>query len=134
MATDFLELDDDDRALIAAATELLRTRYVPSQHTVAAAVRTARGAVHTGVNLDSTGLGPCAETVAIGAAVTAGHTAITAVVAVHRRDQTYRVLSPCGNCRQLMLDYAPDAMVILNVDGRDVKAAVADLLPGAYTG
>jgi cytidine deaminase len=42
-------------------------------------------------------------------------------------------MSPCGNCRQLLLDYAPGLMVILAVDGVVKKAAARDLLPGPYT-
>jgi len=130
----YLELTQDDRALIAAAVDLLRARYTPSKHSVAAAVRCAGGAVYTGVNLNGTAFGPCAEPVAIGAAITAGETDIAAIVAVCKRDEEYQVLSPCGNCRQLMLDYAPDAMVILAVGGKPVKALARDLLPGPYTG
>lgn len=128
----FFELDDADRQLIAAAAEVLRARYEPDSITVASAVRCAGGRIYTGVNLDGSGFGPCAEQVALGAAVTAGETGVEAVVAVCRRGDDYPVLSPCGNCRQMMLRFAPEAVVILDVGGRALKAAVADLLPGPY--
>jgi len=130
----YLELTEDDRALISAAVETLRRTYTPSKHSVAAAVRCAGGDVYTGINLNGTAFGPCAEPVAIGAALTAGQADIAAIVAVCKREEEYQVLSPCGNCRQLMLDYAPDAMVILAVGGRPVKARARELLPGPYTG
>jgi len=130
----YLALTEDDQALVAAAVDTLRARYTPSRHSVAAAVRCAGGAVFTGVNLNGTAFGPCAEPVAIGAALTAGQADIVAIVAVCRREDAYHVLSPCGNCRQLMLDYAPDAMVILSVGGKPAKALARDLLPGPYTG
>jgi cytidine deaminase len=41
-------------------------------------------------------------------------------------------MPPCGNCRQLLLDYAPDAMVILNYKNKLVKVKVTDLLPSPY--
>ncbi|MCK4277514.1 MAG: cytidine deaminase [Phycisphaerae bacterium] len=137
MSTDcppFLPLDDDDRKLIAAAAEVLAERYDADKQTVAAAVLCDSGRIYTGVNLDSSGRGPCAEPVAIGAAVTAGDTAIRKVVAVCKCGPKYEVLSPCGNCRQIMLDYAPDAMVILADDAQPVKAPARALLPGPYTG
>jgi cytidine deaminase len=52
----------------------------------------------------------CAEAIAIGMAATAGDTEIEMIVAVNRVGQ---VVSPCGMCRELIADYAPDAMVIV---------------------
>ena len=54
------------------------------------------------------------------------------LVAVCKDGDDYPVLSPCGNCRQLVFDYSPDAMVILDLDGRVVKTEARNLLPGAY--
>lgn len=134
MNTQFLSLNDDDRKLIVTASELLRKRYNPSKHTVASVVLCGSGRVYTGVNIESSGIGPCAEPIAIGAALTAGETQLLKIVAVCKKAEKYEVLSPCGNCRQILLDYAPDAMVILNIDGEVVKTKNRNLLPGAYTG
>jgi cytidine deaminase len=128
----FLPIDGDDEKLIEAAREALRRAFLAHRHTVGAAVLCPSGRVYVGVNVEACGYGPCAEPIAIGAAFTAGEREIAKIVAVHREDDGYHVLSPCGNCRQLVFDYSPEAMVILNVDGRAVKAAARDLLPGAY--
>ena len=128
----FRELDSDDQTLIEAARETLRKRYRDGRHTVAAAVRCASGRVHTGINVEACGYGPCAEPIAIGAAFTQGDWDLQAVVAVCRRGDDYPVLSPCGNCRQLILDYAPEASVILQVDGVVMKTQARNLLPGPY--
>ena len=40
----------------------------------------------------------------------------------------YIVLSPCGNCRQLIFDYAPNCTVILSNEGKAVKARSENLL------
>jgi cytidine deaminase len=90
------------------------------------------GRVYTGVNIEACGYGPCAEPIAIGAAFSNGEQVIRAIVAVHKQGEAYVVISPCGNCRQLLVDYALDAMVILDVDGKTLKARARDLLPGAY--
>ena len=82
--------------------------------------------------MEACGYGPCAEPIAIGAAFTHGEKEIRAMVAVCKDGDEYCVLPPCGNCRQLLLDYAPDAMVILNDGGRYGKTQVRNLLPGAY--
>jgi len=56
-----------------------------------------------------------------------------AIVAVCKQGDDYPVLNPCGNCRQLVLDYAPEAMVIVNQGGEVVRALAHSLLPAAYT-
>ncbi len=127
------DLRAEDRALIASAREALRRGYVARRHGVAAAVRTRRGAIYLGLNLEGIH-GPCAEPVALGAAVTAGDREFESMVAVCRRGREYPVLSPCGNCRQILFDYAPEASVILRfADGRVARLSVAESLPGAFS-
>ena len=128
-----LPLDAADRRLIAAAKEALRRNYRPGRHSVGAAVRCASGRIYVGVNVEACGYGPCAEPIAIGTAFTNGEQELRAIVAVARRGRKCRVLSPCGNCRQLVLDYAPDAMVIFSGRrGSLQKTKARHLLPAAY--
>ena len=127
-----LALDESDRELIAAARDCLERNFTPGCHTVGCAVRMASGKVYCGVNVEACGYGPCAEPIAVGAAFTAGEREIAAIVAVCRGGEEYAVVSPCGNCRQLVLDYSPEAMVIFDLDGEAVKATARELLPGAY--
>ncbi len=127
-----LEVDAIDRELIAAAADVIRRNFREDRHTVGAAVRCSSGKTYVGVNVDSCGYGPCAEPIAVGAAISAGEKDILAIVAVEGRSGQFRVLSPCGNCRQLLLDYAPRAAVILQHEGSVVKVNVRDLLPAPY--
>jgi len=129
----FRAITAKDRELIAAARETLRRRYTPHRHTVGAALRTSSGRVYTSVDVEATPHAPCAEWVVIGQALTEGDGAIREIVAVTRRGRQYRVLPPCGSCRQILMDYAPDATVILTNGGKVVKARARDLLPGPYT-
>jgi len=126
------DLDTYDRALIEVARDTLRRNYRKGRHTVAAAVRTSMGHIYTGINIDSGSHGPCAEPIAVGAALTHGEREIEAIVAVSRRGSSYGVLSPCGTCRQLLIDYAPNATVIFRNSERDAKARARDLLPGPF--
>ena len=128
----FRRIDAEDKKLIDTAREALKRAYLRHCHTVGAAVLCPSGKVYVGVNVEACGYGPCAEPIAIGAAFTAGERAITKIVAVCRSGKRYPVLSPCGNCRQLVFDYSPDAEVIFALDGRVVKGRARDLLPGAY--
>ncbi len=126
-------LDEADEALIAAARETLLHAYHEVRHSVGAAVLAASGKVYTGVNVESCGAGPCAEPVALGAAISAGEQGLLAIVAVGGFDAPGYVLNPCGNCRQMMIDYAPDMLVIVGDEhGAHFKVRARDLLPFAY--
>jgi len=127
-----LPLDDNDRRLIQAAADTLDANYTPERHTVAAAVRTASGKIYTAVNIDTCAYGPCAEPIAIGTAFANRDTQILAIVAVRKHNAGHRTLPPCGNCRQLLIDYAPDALVILPLDNHNIKTPARDLLPLPY--
>ena len=118
-------LEERDRALIEAAGAAIRRNYDGENfhHTVGAAVR-------CGVNVYSIH-GACAEQVAIGSAITNGERVLEAIAAVRGKDGS-ELLPPCGNCRQLLADYAPECEVILPVNGVAQKVPAKDLLPFAY--
>ena len=125
-----IPLDEGDARLIEAARATLERNFHRARHTVAAAVLCSSGRIYTGINIESLN-GPCAESVAMGAAFTNGERDITAIVSVTRRRERYPVLSPCGNCRQMMVRYAPEAMVIFDKDGEPAKTRAKNLLPNA---
>ncbi len=129
---DYQPLDAADFKLVEAARAVLRARYLPERHTVGAAVRCGSGKVYTGVNIRTCGYGPCAEATAIGTAFTAGERDVLSVVAVGKRGEEYPVLSPCGNCRQLIVNYAPGATLIFMSPAGVRKTEARNLLPGAY--
>ena len=120
--------------LVAAAEAALQRAFRPEQHTVGCAVQAGSGRIYAGVNIKACAYGPCAEPIALGAAFTAGEHVITGIVAVRRRERGdgFRIVSPCGNCRQMLVDYAPHAWVIY-IEGGEVKyTRDTDLLPGYY--
>jgi cytidine deaminase len=42
--------------------------------------------------------------------------------------------SPCGACRQVMAEFAPDMLVLIaDLNGQTTDSTVADLLPLAFT-
>jgi cytidine deaminase len=126
------DLDARDRELIEAATEVIRRNHREGRHSVGAAVRCASGKVYVGVDVETTAYGPCAEPVAIGAAVSRGEREFVSIVAVGLREGTAAVIPPCGNCRQLLIDYAPNSTVILLEGAKLVKRKARDLLPLPY--
>ena len=117
----YLEVTEKDRQLVQAAIEVVTKNYREERHTVGAAVLCASGKMYAGVNVESVGYGPCAEPIAIGAAVSQGEKQFVTVVAVQGGTAGFPVIPPCGNCRQLIWDYAPEAAVLLDKDGTLIK-------------
>ena len=124
-----LSLNNNDIELIHAAQAAIAKNYdrVNFNHTVGAAVRCKNGKIYVGVNVYSIH-GACGEQIAIGNAITNGEREFISIVAV--RGQTgEEILPPCGNCRQILGDYAPNCEVIISFEG---KVMAADLIPYAY--
>ena len=127
------ELTDADRALIRLALETLAANFDEGvyNHTVGCALRCKNGHVYRGVNCDGIH-GSCAEYVAMGMAISAGEREFDTIVAVHE-SHVNRVIPPCGNCRQMLFEYCPDVLVIVNDEqGSLIKVRAADLLPFAW--
>ena len=127
-----MDLRQEDLELIQAAREAIGRNYdgVHFNFTVGAAVRCGDGSVYTGVNVYSIH-GACAEQVALGAALTVGEREFTDIVAV-RGPEGAELLPPCGNCRQLLSDYAPGCQVIVPTPAGPRKVPAKELLPFAY--
>ena len=129
----FYEITDGDRELIAAALQALERNFDDFiyHHTVGAAIRCGSGKIYAGVNCAGVH-GACAEYVVMGMAVSAGEREFDTIAAVHEK-AVNGVVSPCGNCRQMLYEYCPEIKVILNDDnGRLVKVGIRDLLPFAW--
>ncbi|MEE9512692.1 MAG: cytidine deaminase [Anaerolineales bacterium] len=123
---------DVDQELINVARELIAARFKEGRHHIAAALRTTSGSIFTGVHLEAYvgRIAVCGEAIAIGAAATAGDISIETIVAVNELGE---IVSPCGMCRELISDYAPDACVIILRSGQLVTVTVMELLPDKYS-
>jgi cytidine deaminase len=127
----------EPESLIHAARAARELAYAPySGFKVGAAALTKDGRVFVGCNVEnaSYGLCNCAERTALFAAVAAGcrpgeftHLAVVA--------DTPGPVSPCGACRQVMLEMGGPSLIVLqaNLRGSLAKTTVAQLLPGGFT-
>jgi len=135
------KLGKGDKELIAAATAAIKQRYRDDWQEVGAALRTRSGKVFTGINLDAYlgRMAVCAEAVALGRAfVDLGDAGIETIVAVRHpspdeTNQSIKVVSPCGACRELIFDYDRNARVIVPNGKSAAAVPIADLLPNKYT-
>ena len=127
------QLNDTDKKLIEIALDVLSKNFDDGiyNHTVGCAILCKNGNIYKGVNCDGIH-GSCAEYVTMGIAISAGEREFDTIVAVHEK-ATNSVLSPCGNCRQMLYEYCPDVKVIVNDEnGNLIKVKARDLLPFAW--
>jgi len=127
-------MTDDD--LIEAARQARELAYAPySRFRVGAAALAADGRVFAGCNVENAayGLCNCAERTALFSAIAAGVPA-GGVVRLAVIGDTAQPISPCGACRQVMLELGgPDlAVVLANLQGARRLTTAAELLPGGF--
>ncbi len=122
----------DDEGLIALARESMERAYSPySGYRVGAALLTDDGSVVTGCNVEnvSYGLTVCAEQVAVARAIAEGKRGFRAM-AIATDGST--AITPCGACRQVLAEFAPDLRVVS--EGLEIRRewSLRDLLPEPF--
>lgn len=122
-------------ALVERAREARLRAVAPySNFKVGAAIETASGEVITGCNIENAtyGLTMCAERVAMFKALSEGHRDFVRIAVVA---DSAEPTPPCGACRQILWEFAPEAEVILaNLAGAARRVTVRELLPGPFDG
>ena len=104
------ELDEKDRQLVEAAIEATKSSYAPYSHfNVGAAVRLDNGVVIPGCNQENAAFGVtiCAERTALFAAGAQYPDAKVEAIAIAARNADGLLddpVSPCGTCRQAMVE------------------------------
>ncbi len=121
------------RQLMAEAMRARRAAYAPySRFPVGAALLAADGRIIHGCNVEnaSYGMSACAERNAVWKAVSDGVREFTAI-AVTARDG--HGAPPCGACRQIMAEFAPDLLVHWrDARGRILTHRLSELLPQMF--
>lgn len=120
-------------SLREAAMAALEHAYAPySNFRVGAALRTRGGKVITGCNMENSafGLALCAETLAVAYAVSQG---ITEFDEIAIATEDLLPTPPCGACRQVLNEFAPDIRVVSYTrDGKEAAWSLGELLPNAF--
>ena len=123
-----------DQALVELAFTMPDRAYVPySRFPVGAALLCAGGTVFTGCNVENAAYGStiCAERTALVKAVSEGHRDDFVRLAVVGRGDDY--CWPCGACRQMLFEFAPDLTVLVaRGDHEFVTLPLRELLPHGF--
>lgn len=119
--------------LLEKAQKAQEKAFAPySGFPVGAALETKSGVIYTGCNIETSsyGLTMCAERVAMFKAISEGESDfLRIVVCAETRD----FCPPCGACRQVLADFAPDIeIVLLNRKGETQKTSIKKLFPHAF--
>jgi cytidine deaminase len=119
--------------LVAAAREAAARAHAPySGIRVGAVIEDGEGRRHAGVNVESAsyGLTICAERAALARAVADGARGGLARIAIAREDGAPIV--PCGACRQVLMEAAPDLVVVGAGEGGPAERPLRELLPEPF--
>jgi len=123
---------DWERLIVAAraASEHAHASY--SRLRIGAALEVEGGAVYTGCNIENSsfGLTMCAERVALHCAIAHGARGLKRLVVYTAEAGP---LSPCGACRQVLMEFAPRLPILsIGRGGLRREFELADLLPQAF--
>lgn len=132
-------ISQSDIELIDIAREKLKEILLPDRNFVVTAIRTKKGTTFTGINLKTTATraSVCAESNALAKAIESDNSDIETLVNLaylpdNQGNQKLVICSPCGICRELLYDYAPDVRVIVFSQGSLKKVPISELLVHPY--
>lgn len=125
--------DDAQQRAIQQAIQVAQQAYAPySQYRVGSALLAADGRIFTGCNVENASypVGICAERGALAKAISEGARDFTFIVVA-----TLNGGSPCGICRQSLLEFSPQARVVcVTFEGVvHVDSPLLELIPFGFS-
>ncbi len=115
-------------ALMDKAIEINKNSYcVYSKFSVSAAILTLSDKIFTGINIENASYGGtiCAERIAIGNMISSGNKDIRAIAIYAEADS----VPPCGMCRQFIIEFGENIIIIFKYKGEIIQKYITELLP-----
>ena len=134
VSTRLQALNETERELVRAALQARSRAHAPYSGFAVGAAALGEGQIVPGCNVESPsyGLTLCAERVCLFAARAAGVSLIDSI-AVVGPGKDGRPTPPCGACRQVILDLAPRARVLLATPEGEIQVwSPSTLLPCGF--
>jgi cytidine deaminase len=124
------------RSLIERAAQVRENARVPfSGFKVGAAVLAENGVIYVGCNMEISNMmqSVCAEQAALAHATAEGQNKFVALAVIGDTEQP---ISPCGRCRQMLVDFGYDWEIIMATTRNDQVRILSarELLPYAFAG
>jgi len=119
--------------LISLAKKACSNAYaLYSKFNVGAALLTKNGKIFTGSNIENASYGAtvCAERVAIFKAVSEGEREFESIAIYTNTDE---LSFPCGICRQVMIEFSKDLIIILSNEKEKKIYTLKEILPYPFT-
>lgn len=123
-------VQSDDQLLLELAREAMKKSYSPySSYPVGAALHCTDGRIFLGCNIEnaSFGLTNCAERTAVFKAVSEGALHFD-TIAIAAKTKAW----PCGACRQVLNEFAPDIRVLVTWEDKTEEKKLSELLPEGF--
>jgi cytidine deaminase len=120
--------------LLQRARNVAERAYAPySKFKVGAALLTSDGSVIVGCNVEnaSYGMSICAERSAVASMIAMGHLDPVAIAVVGGRSGT--PCPPCGACRQVLAEFNPNMLVVLESPNKVIVMSANELLPLSFS-
>lgn len=132
--------DMTDAELILEAKKARKHAYVPYSHfQVGAALLTKSGRIYHGCNIENAAYTPtnCAERTAFFKAIYDGEREFEKIAVVGGAEGTDgdELCSPCGVCRQVMMEFCdPETFQIILANGKDnyIRRSLKEMLPFGF--
>lgn len=128
------KLNSKDKKLIETATQVIKQNYKRNHHinsSVGCALEASSGKIYKGINIKNLVSSPVsldAEEGAIDQMLAQGDREVKTIVSIHKRGAIYEVFSPCGHCRQLLIQFGNPYVII----SKTKKVKLKDLYPSPF--
>lgn len=132
-----MELTKEDKELIDNAGEISKESWrLQPKGAVGSSLISSKGNIYSGVSIEALcGIGTCGEHSAISSMLIHGENKIKTIVAVYysfKKDKKFKVIPPCGRCRELMYQMTQDGLNCEVIISKNKKVKLKDLYPHTW--